>query len=397
MNRDILLHPVTLAILVVVLSTLPFAVMASTTETPHETNTSIVVGIHGPGNDGYVIGYDSEGDEKWRVGDAGAYFDVTKLDNGNVMATYAKGHENCENRPDGCGETGIRIIDPNTESIVWEWSKNVRTIHNSEIHDAEPTDNGFVFVGMDTERVYRLNKSTKETSILWDASSTYDEPADRTKEDWLHANDIDQLEDGRLLVSVRNVNQLLILNQSGTVVETVNTKSNESVLKQQHNPQWLADGRILVADSENRRIVELQRTNGTWQPVWGINQAYSKRFQWPRDADRLPNGNTLITDSRNNRVVEIDSDGKTVNVWHTAALPYEADAVSVGEPVGGPTQNGSVAAGSGYTLPGFGFLHLILTHVFALPRWVSEWHVLLWFFAGIGISVGTGFEVKERL
>ena len=60
-------------------------------------------------------------------------------------------------------------------------------------------------------------------------------------------------------------------------------------------------------------MVELHERNGSWEVAWGVDSAQEVRFDWPRDADRLPNGNTLITDSRNNRVVEVTPEEKNAN------------------------------------------------------------------------------------
>ena len=84
---------------------------------------------------------------------------------------------------------------------------------------------------------------------------------------------------------------------------------------------------MLVADSENDRVVELNAT--TDEIVW----EYGGRslLHWPRDADRLPNGNTLIVDSFNNRVVEINEQSEVVWKYEGVQMPYAADRLSVPE------------------------------------------------------------------
>jgi hypothetical protein len=77
---------------------------------------------------------------------------------------------------------------------------------------------------------------------------------------------------------------------------------NGSLFYEQHNPDYIPEERggpaVLVADSENGRVVEYGRTpgngtpvtDGTWERTW---QWRDGRLQWPRDADRLPNGGWL--------------------------------------------------------------------------------------------------------
>ena len=93
-------------------------------------------------------------------------------------------------------------------------------------------------------------------------------------------------------------------------------------LAAQHNPDRLADGHLLVADSEHDRVVEFDEDGNR---VWAAGG--SARFDWPRDADRLANGNTLVTDSYDDRIVEVNSTGETVWAVKTGKLPYDADRV----------------------------------------------------------------------
>ncbi|MFC7196803.1 arylsulfotransferase family protein [Halosimplex aquaticum] len=266
--------------------------------------------------------------------------------------------EECGDIPAPCARTGYRIIEPGSGEIRSEYSFPVREITNREVHAADPTGNGgIVFTDMDEERIAIVENGT----VVWEwhASSFYEAPEDPTSRDWLHINDVDTIGDGRFLVSVRNANQILVVERGEGVVEVVNEDTgtsdancltdtrlydadgdgdvrcgDPSVIKEQHNPQWLGNGAVLVADSENDRVVELHRTeNGSWEPAWIVDGLH-----WPRDADRLPNGNTLITDSLGKRVIEVNPEGKVV--WSVATdddvtsgpgIPYEADRLPYGE------------------------------------------------------------------
>ena len=167
----------------------------------------------------------------------------------------------------------------------------------------------------------------------------HEAPPDPTKVDWLHINDVDRIAPGKFLVSVRNRNQLLVIQRQrhgGKVVEVINRDPNSSngigtgngsLFRRQHNPQWLDSGAILVADSGNNRVVEIHKNPRTdqWHVAWSINSADGIKFDWPRDADRLPNGDTLITDSLNRRIVEVNQSGAVVWSVNTSRVPYEAD------------------------------------------------------------------------
>jgi len=374
-----------------------------------------LVGVQGVGSyhDGGSVRLLDGGEERWRESSAPVYFDVTELDNGSVLAGYmADGYEDCGPYPGPCHRTGFRIIDPSADSspeVVYEWSYPVRTRVASEVHDVEPLpDGGFVVADMEHERILIVEDG--DIVWEWEASTRYAAPDDPTTEDWLHINDVDRIGQGRFLVSVRNANQLLVLERGEGVVEVINEDLDDDtdddglvgdpdVLYHQHNPQWLGDGAVLVADSENHRVVELHRTeSGDWEPVWILEGAAGQQFNWPRDADRLPNGNTLITDTRNARLVEVNESGTVLRErqFDYRTLPYEADRLPVGEPAGAPTYgdaaSGAVAAGE--RVPVLTPLLRLATAAVRLPLWVGEVH-LLGALVSLGL-VGAGVVVRWR-
>lgn len=303
-------------------------------------------------------------DVTWREASAGSYFDVTKTSNGTVLAGFMDGgYQACGPYESPCSRSGFRVIDPTpTPHVISEYSFPVRDKKDSEVHDVERLPSGeYLMTDMEHERIFTVKNGA--VAWQWNGRSFYDAPSDPTKSDWLHINDVDVIGDGRYLISIRNTNQLLVIQRGKGVVEVINKDTptssdascrrsgqladydndgdvrcgDPSVLNHQHNPQWLGDGAVLVADSDNDRIVELHRTeSGEWRPVWTVGSASGVEFNWPRDADRLPNGNTLITDTLNRRIVEVNSEGKVVWSTRTSRIPYEADRLPVGETVGGP-------------------------------------------------------------
>jgi hypothetical protein len=369
-------------------------------------NTSVLVGVQGPGPNGNVTALDGHGDVRWSEGNIISYQNVQRLDNGSVLATFAAGgYEECGPYEPPCKRTGVRIIDPEPETavgsepdpeVVWEWSYAVRTRKDSEVHDAEMLPSGNVLVAdMEWESIFVFDPETGEREWTWNASEHYGAPEDPTKEDWLHLNDADYIGDDRFLVSIRNQNQLLVIERGEGVVEVINEDGDTDVLNQQHNPHWLDDGAVVVADSENHRVVELHRneSTGEWEVAWSVAKVDDIRLDWPRDADRLPNGNTLITDSRNNRVVEVREDGSVVASYTVPSLPYEADREPHGETNNAQPYRAEHRADVGLFDRKVPILSEALAgarHVVPLPYWVSEMHlivvsvaVLLWIRGGL--------------
>ncbi|ERG95493.1 hypothetical protein [Haloquadratum walsbyi] len=351
----------------------------------------------------------------WQLADADSYFDVTKLSDGTILAGYMNGETTqCGPYDEPCARTGFRVINSagmnvdETPTVTDEYSFPVRTRVNSEVHDVEQLGpKKYIFTDMDAERVAIVDNG--RVTWEWYANTTYDEPSDPTQTDWLHINDIDVIDSDRFLVSVRNAHQLVIIERGQGVVEVINKdqsgngKGDPSILRQQHNPQWLGNGTVLVADSHNDRIVELHRgADNHWEVTWSITAAEGVPFSWPRDADRLSNGNTLITDSLNKRIVEINSSGAAVWSYQTQKVPYEADRLPGGERVGGvaytdiDTIETTANTTTGQNIP---ILSLLLTGVqtgIQTPFWFTEIHVATGVMAVISVIFGSGLIIKNR-
>jgi hypothetical protein len=361
----------------------------------------------------------------WREDAAESYFDVTRTENGTVLAGFMDGgYEACGPYESPCVRTGFQVIDSDSGEVRPGYSFPVRTRTNSEVHDVEQLQSGeYLLTDMEYERIFTVKDG--EVTWQWNASSFYDAPADPTRTDWLHINDVDVIDNGRYLVSVRNANQLLIVERGDGVVEVINEdRSNRNddncrqsgqlrdtdsdgdircgdpaVLNHQHNPQWLGEEAVLVADSDNDRVVELHKQDGEWQPSWTLTRTGGIALDWPRDADRLPNGNTLITDTLNRRIVEVNENGTVVWSYQTKRIPYEADRLPVGETVGGPQSDTSSVddPGSEGSIPGLSILLVGLRALYpGLPFWFGEIQ-LLGTFISIGLTLSGGaLHVRQR-
>ena len=361
---------------------------------------------------GQVTLFDRGGEPIWTEGGENVdYFDVTMLDNGTVLTGFViEDQQSCGQYESPCSRTGFRIIDPEPEPrIISEWSFPVRTKLNSEVHDANLLPSGEILLtDMDKERIFTVAPNGSIT-WQWNGSQYYDAPLDPTRTDWLHINDVDRIGPGRYMVSVRNANQLVIVERGQGVVDVINEDENRSndanckanngladysndsggdvlcgdpeVMNHQHNPQYLGPGAILVADSENDRVVELHKQNGEWEVAWGVDSANGIQFDWPRDADRLPNGNTLITDTRNNRIVEVTPEGTTVWSTETGIWPYDAERLPYGELLNSDrlrqmnTTGDIPSVGEQAVLPLLGQARTGLSYVIPLPAWFQPWHI----------------------
>jgi len=416
----LILFGVVLFVLTLVSSAMLAPAIGTVSETDQTSRTLVGSQGGGPGWHEYGSVYLLNGtNTTWRESSADSYFDVTQTENGTVLAGFMdSGYAACGPYESPCTRTGFQIIDPGQDTrVLSEYSFPVRTNKNSEVHDVERLQTGeYLLTDMEYERIFTVKNG--EVTWQWNASSFYDAPQDPTTTDWLHINDVDVISTGRYLVSVRNANQLLVIERGEGVVDVINedtTDSNDAncrksgqladydgdgdircgdpdVLNHQHNPQWLGDDAVLVADSENDRVVELHRTEaGEWEPAWAVDQVEGLAFDWPRDADRLPNGNTLITDTLNRRLVEVDESGTVVWSVRTERIPYEADRLPYGEPVGAPkyTTNGSGVDSPDAGVPGLSLLLVGLQAVVpSTPFWFREPQLGLTLVSALLIVVG---------
>lgn len=156
---------------------------------------------------------------------------------------------------------------------------------------------------------------------------------------YTHLNDIDAVDNGSaFLVSPRNFDRVMLIDRKTKRVRwTLGEEDNYDILNEQHNPVLLSQDpvTVLVADSENDRVVEYEKTKSGWKRTW----SYGTGLDWPRDADRLPNGNTLIVDSNNNRALEVTPGGDVVWKVEIPFEPYDIERPVYGDEPSGPPIN----------------------------------------------------------
>jgi len=210
-------------------------------------------------------------------------------------------------------------------------------------HDVDRlNDTHLVVADIVQDSVYTVDTRDDEIVWEWNASDHYSRDQGGNWADWTHVNDVEVLPDGRIMTSPRNMDEVIFLERSGgefVVNEswTLGEDENHSILYEQHNPDYIPRAyggpSVIVADSENTRIIEFQRVDGEWVQSWSWRDV---RLQWPRDADRLPGGNTLVVDSNGNRLVELNDDDEIV--WSAdVGMPYDVERIGTGdESEGGP-------------------------------------------------------------
>ena len=221
-------------------------------------------------------------------------------------------------------------------------------------HDIDQMNDSRILVAdIALDRVFVVNTTTGIVEWEWQAQSAFPlSGGGLFPGDWTHVNDVELLDDGRIMASLRNQDQVVFIDPETGLMEnwTLGSEDAHDTLYEQHNPDFIPPRNggpaVLVADSENDRVVEYRRTNaGRWKQSWAWRDV---TLQWPRDADRLPSGNTLVTDTNGGRVVEVNPQGKVV--WRMEISgAYDSERLGTGdESAGGPSaSDGKMAFASG--------------------------------------------------
>jgi hypothetical protein len=96
-------------------------------------------------------------------------------------------------------------------------------------------------------------------------------------------------------------------------------------LNSPNSAELLANGRILIADENNNRVIEVTREKAI---VWSYGSCTGTELSGAAFASRLPNGETLITDSNNHRILGVTPTKKIAFHYDTTSLPGSCDTAN---------------------------------------------------------------------
>jgi len=301
-------------------------------------------GFYVSDEDAELVAVDADGNVLYYNDTYRAYFDVDPVDARAYTVEYvaAQHHTGPQCAPvesQVCTRNVVERVNLSTGETTRVYAELTSRVYSSRWHDVDRVNDTHLAVAdIVNDRVYVVDTRSGETTWQWNASQRFARDQGGRSGDWTHINDVEVLDDGRVMVSVRNMDQVVFVEPGEGANDswTLGTEDDYEVLYEQHNPDYIPAERggpaVLVSDSENNRVVEYQRANGAWERAWQWRDA---RLQWPRDADRLPNGHTLVVDSHGDRVLELDENGATV--WNvTIGLPYDAERLDTGDESTGP-------------------------------------------------------------
>jgi hypothetical protein len=231
---------------------------------------------------------------------------VERLPNGNTLITDGGGAYYTTT------DAAILEVSPSGD-LVWMYAGQMAFPHSTE-----RLPNGDTLISdTSNDRLVRVGPSGE---IAWSSDEWGAGTGGLSDGSHLHyPNDAELLDGGRLLITDRNNDRVIEVDEAGQVLWAYDR------LTRPHNADRLPGGNTMIANSEENRVIEISPEG---EIVWSFGDG--ETLDWPRDADRLENGNTLITDSRHNRVIEVDPNGQVAWSYTGLAIPYEADRLPNG-------------------------------------------------------------------
>jgi len=292
----------------------------------------------GPRSRSELVAVDASGTVQYHNDSHNRYWDVDPVPETKRTVLYtASDHLSsaaCDART-ACTRNVIERANLTTGNVTRLYARITPYKHSTRWHDVDHVAGSrYAIADIYRDRVAIVDVATGLERWAWNAQGAFGlRSGGPFPRDWTHLNDVEVLEDGRLMASVRNHDQVVFLDRERGLQPnwTLGRDDRHETLHMQHNPDYIpaADGgpAVVIGDSENNRVVEYQRAGDEWERTWTWQDT---RLQWPRDADRLPNGNTLITDSNGDRVIEVNETGAVV--WTLEiGFPYEAERLGTGD------------------------------------------------------------------
>jgi hypothetical protein len=242
---------------------------------------------------GNLVEVDWNGNVVWKYEDQYMHHDFCRLENGNTLinrhvlippqiAARVKGGIPGTELKEGMWGDSIQEITPEGK-VVWEWL-------------------GYEYMDPEIDVLCPLC----------------------TRSIWAYVNGLDAFPNGDLVLSVRHLNNLIVIDKK---TKAIKQRWGHSKLGHQHNPTVLGNNNVLVFDNGYHRLppaeapvsvegnsqvleVNLESEEIEWQYKDPTVQKFFSPFC--SGAGRLPNGNTLICESSKGRIFEVTSNKELV-------------------------------------------------------------------------------------
>lgn len=280
----------------------------------------------------YLINMDKRVSHKWHF--EGGFKHAILLDNGNLLCRTRAPRRILDSVVPIAGSSGSLVELDWEGNIVWQY-------HNSSIHhDFERLDNGntllLAWEPIPNQVTYNIQGGTPQLDdqmlmlgdkileinqygdIVWEWKSW--EYLDfgyhricplENRIEWTHANSIQLMSDGNILLSFRNTNTLVIVSRAdGSIL----WEWGYGELEHQHHPTEIEHGKIMLLDNRphegnGARIITIDIAHKKILSEYKGEPGNPFFAVHAGSVDQLPNGNLLICQGSEGKAFEIDGAG----------------------------------------------------------------------------------------
>jgi hypothetical protein len=228
-------------------------------------------------------------------------FSAVQEPNGNLLITDAGNWD----------ESGAKIVEMNPQGTpIWEYTGGLNFPHS-----AYPVGNNEILISdTNNDRVIiitRKGKTVWSTDNLGGGLGYLGQGKLSDGGRLQYPNDAVQQPNNDILISSRLNNTVWEINTAGHV----DWKCNKFMFRQ-HRSRLDAKGNLIVADSDNARVLIINHAcNKILFSYGGTDAQGNLNIIWPRSVNPLANGDYLIGDSVHNRVIEINPQKQIVQRW----------------------------------------------------------------------------------
>lgn len=239
------------------------------------------------GNGGQIVEYDWDGSILWEYRDPYLSHCFAPLANGNLLVAKWSA------APDEIGAR-VRGGQPGTERGGQVFGEAVQEIDR---------DGNVVWEWLSYDHL------DPEIDVIGPLH-----PRDR----WTNLNALHEMPDGRLLMSFRVINTIVIVNR---LTGDIEWRWGPGEIAGQHNPTLLKNGNVLLFDNgahrsyttiDYSRVLEVDPETGRIVWEYKSNPVFDFSSFICSGAQRLPNGNTLICECTKGRLFEVTPEGDIV-------------------------------------------------------------------------------------
>lgn len=258
---------------------------------------------------------------------------VVKESNGDLLITDGGNWD----------RSGAKVVEMNSRGkVVWEYTGGLVFPHA-----AYPAGKNDILISdTSNDRVIEINRKGKtvwNTDNLGGGRGYLGAGRLSNGARLLYPNDAVPMANGRILISSRFTNTVYEINKSGKVIWSCGR-----FMFRQHNPRLLPNGNLMVADSDNARVLIINHAcNKILFDYGGTDNTGSPNIIWPRSFQLYPGGNYVIGDSLHNRIIEINPHKHIVRQWTGLPEPFYITVLPNGDLLSEDTNiNGAVELGA---------------------------------------------------